>query len=67
VTGRFIKFPLKTQEIHEKEAAFYRIPSVPGVVSVIDCTHVKIIAPKENEVDYVNIKQQPQHEHTANV
>ena len=28
----------------------------PGVVGVIDCTHNKIIRPKEFEAKYVNIK-----------
>ena len=56
IVERFIKFPLDAAEIRQNQAQFYQIARFPGVVGVIDCTHVRIIAPKDNEVDYVNRK-----------
>ena len=59
IVARFIKFPLQPQDIQRNAAAFYRIAHFPGVVGVIDGTHVRIVAPTENEVDYVNRKKLP--------
>ena len=43
-------------DIQNNQAAFYRLAHFPGVVGVIDCTHIRIIAPSENEADFVNRK-----------
>ena len=32
------------------------VARMPGVIGLIDCTHVTIIRPEENEVAYVNRK-----------
>lgn len=36
---------------------FYAKYQFPGVVGCIDCTHVALVAPKENEHIYVNRKK----------
>ena len=57
IVARFIKFPFEPQAIQRNATAFYRIARFHGVVGVIDGTHVRIVAPTENVVDYVNIEQ----------
>ena len=47
--NQFIKFP-RTIEEKIKMAGF------PSVVGYIDCTHVRITGPRENERDFVNRK-----------
>ena len=53
---RFICYP--TTEEHKRYImkGFYAIAGFPGVTGVIDCTHVRIAAPYENEDSYVNRK-----------
>lgn len=63
VYTQFVKFPRTAQEIRTKQAQFYQIARFPGVAGAIDGTHIKIIAPVENENIYVNRKN----EHTINV
>lgn len=54
--SEFIKFPASAELVLVKEN-FYRIASFPGVVSAIDCTHVRIIKPcTENYEIYRNRK-----------
>ncbi|XP_045101457.1 putative nuclease HARBI1 [Portunus trituberculatus] len=54
--SRFVKFPTRQAEIPEKQAEFMGISGFPGVVGVIDGTHVRLISPKEYEAEYVNRK-----------
>lgn len=60
---RFIKFPLTLEETRVKRREFEELYGFPGAIGVIDCTHVRIIAPGEFEAEYVNRKGQ----HSINV
>ncbi|XP_050686985.1 putative nuclease HARBI1 [Eriocheir sinensis] len=53
---QFIRFPRTVPEIREKQQEFVQVANFPGIVGVIDCTHVRILAPREYEADYVNRK-----------
>ncbi|XP_067659984.1 putative nuclease HARBI1 [Haliotis asinina] len=54
--GRFIRMPINRQEIQHHQRQFHEIGGFPGVVGVIDGTHVRIISPTEHENEYVNRK-----------
>ncbi|KAK3880410.1 hypothetical protein Pcinc_015093 [Petrolisthes cinctipes] len=56
ILSRFIQFPVNLEEIRDIQGEFLRIAGFPGVVSVVDGTHVRIVAPKEYEEVYVNRK-----------
>lgn len=52
----FVKFP---STIHEKNAIkgrFMEATGFPGVIGAIDCTHIAILAPHEEEHNYLNRK-----------
>ncbi|XP_060592355.1 putative nuclease HARBI1 [Ruditapes philippinarum] len=51
----FIHMPSASQTRVTKEK-FYRISKFPNVIGAVDCTHVKIQAPTNNESDFVNRK-----------
>ncbi|XP_064091280.1 putative nuclease HARBI1 [Macrobrachium nipponense] len=53
---RFVKFPREIRDIQRKQTEFMQIANMPGVVGVIDGTHIRIVAPKEFEAEYVNRK-----------
>lgn len=38
----FIKFPSSPREIQKIQQGFHKIAGFPGVVSVVDCTHVDL-------------------------
>ncbi|XP_041364333.1 putative nuclease HARBI1 [Gigantopelta aegis] len=63
IIRRFITFPLNHHEVRMNEAAFLQIAGFPGVVGVIDGTHVRIQAPHKDEPEFVNRK----HFHSLNV
>jgi hypothetical protein len=48
-------FPCQVQADATK-TKFFRRYGFPGTIGCVDCTHVKILAPTENEGDYVNRK-----------
>ena len=55
--NQFIRFP-RTQ--HERDAAkqgFYEIANFPCAIGCVDATHIRIIAPTDNEWDFVNRKR----------
>ncbi len=54
--GRFTRMPIHRQEIQHHQRQFHAIGGFPGVIGVIDGTHVRIIAPTEHENEYVNWK-----------
>ena len=62
VIQRFITFPLTDAQLNHNKQACYHIANFPGVIGLIDCTHIKIIAPHVNEPDYVN----RHHKHSIN-
>lgn len=43
--------------VERKKAEFLPIAQFPGIIGVIDCTHVRIVAPKQEEAAYVNRKR----------
>ena len=45
---QFVKIPLLRQEVQRKQAEFMNIARFPGVVGVIDGTHIRIVAPKDD-------------------
>ena len=53
---RFLKFPTTQAEKDEVKKGFYELGGMPSTIGCIDGTHIKIIAPKDNEVDFVNRK-----------
>ncbi len=56
IVSQVIAFPLDIPTLQAQKTAFMHIAGFPGVVGVIGETHVQIIAPSEDEDDYVNRK-----------
>lgn len=60
----FIHFPTTPNEIQKAKEGFSGLHhGFPGIIGAVDCTHVKIQAPYENEFAYVNRKN----DHSINV
>ncbi|XP_049893663.1 putative nuclease HARBI1 [Epinephelus moara] len=57
IVTQFVKFPLDARTLQAHKRAFMDIAGFPGVVGVIDGTHVRIIAPSEDEAIFVNRKR----------
>lgn len=57
IVSQFISFPLDIPTLQAQKTAFMNIAGFPGVVGVIDGTHIRIIAPSEDEDVYVNRKR----------
>lgn len=57
ILTQFIKFPITLNETNRKKMDFVQIAGFPGVIGVIDGTHVRITAPREFEAAYVNRKR----------
>jgi len=53
--NEFVQFPTQ-EEAPKVMADFYKQANFPNVVGCLDCTHVRITAPSENEAEYVNRK-----------
>lgn len=60
---RYIRFPYTQAEQANIKMQFAAIAGFPNVIGAIDCTHVAIKAPSENEFAFVNRK----HFHSLNV
>lgn len=56
ILQQFIEFPTTQASVEENKAAFMDIGGFPEVIGVIDGTHVKIMAPSEQEEVFVNRK-----------
>ena len=54
--NHFIKFP-QSQDRDIIKQGFYEIANFPCVIGCVDAPHIKIIAPSENESDFVNRKR----------
>ena len=54
---RFIKYPTDVHTQNEIKRTFFAIGGIPGVTSLINCTHIRIMKPNRNEDAYVNRKQ----------
>lgn len=52
---RWVKLP-NQQEANDTKAKFYQMAGFPNVIGCVDGTHVRILAPIENEHEYVNRK-----------
>ncbi len=60
---QFIKFPQSQEERDSVKQGLYEIANFPCAIGIIDASHIRIIAPTENEWDFVNRKRY----HSANV
>ena len=54
IVSQFIKFPTSRAAVDRNVQQFELISGFPGLVGAIDGTHVKIVAPVDNEPLYVN-------------
>lgn len=54
---RYLTFPTDPDEIRRNKIDFMEIANFPGVVGAIDCTHIRITAPKEDPDAYINRKR----------
>ena len=61
--NEFVNFPTTNNEIISNQFKFREIAAFPRVVGCIDCTHIRIQAPFQDENDYFNRK----HYHSINV
>lgn len=54
---KYVKFPQSDEEIESTKAGFYIKYKVPGIIGLVDCTHLPLAAlKKEIEIPYVNRK-----------
>jgi hypothetical protein len=53
--GNYITFP-KEPKLSEIKGNFYSVANFPGVIGLIDGTHIRIQAPSDHEDQYVNRK-----------
>ena len=56
VLKRFINFPVTRERADRNKQDFHDIANLPNIVGAIDGTHIRIVAPKEQEEVYVNRK-----------
>ncbi|CAC5404787.1 HARBI1 [Mytilus coruscus] len=52
----FVSWPTDVDSINRIKCGFYRQCNFPNVLGCIDCTHVRIQAPSDDEPSYVNRK-----------
>lgn len=45
VFNRFVKFPSTLQELNDIRRKFFEKYNFPGIIGIIDCTHVAIVSP----------------------
>ena len=57
ILSQFIRFPVTPQETERRKAEFRVIAGFPEVIGAIDGTHIRIVAPREYEAEYVNRKR----------
>ncbi|KAK4874373.1 hypothetical protein RN001_013733 [Aquatica leii] len=56
ILGMTVRYPLTIEELEALRTSFYMKYRFPGAVGCIDCTHISVVAPQENEHLYVNRK-----------
>lgn len=56
--SQYLKFPTP-QESDKVKSDFYKVANFPGVLGLIDGTHIRIQRPSENENEYINRKFYP--------
>ena len=54
--NEFLRFPDDADELLQISNQFFEKCGFPGVVGAIDCTHIRIVKPKENPAGYINRK-----------
>lgn len=54
--AQIIQFPTTIEQKQLLKNEFFRKYHFPGVIGAIDCTHVRILAPREEEHNYLNRK-----------
>ncbi|KAM7108629.1 putative nuclease HARBI1 [Ciconia maguari] len=54
--AQFIHFPEDEATVQSLKDDFYGLAGMPGVLGVVDCTHVAIKAPNAEDLSYVNRK-----------
>ncbi|XP_063873402.1 putative nuclease HARBI1 [Scylla paramamosain] len=57
ILRRFITFPHTMDAVERKKAEFLHIAQFSGVIGVTDCTHIRNVAPKQEEAAYINRKR----------
>lgn len=57
LADRYIKFPRTVEEKNRIKETFMQHTRFPGVIGAIDCTHVAMIRPVQEEHNYLNRKQ----------
>ena len=54
IVKQFVNFPQSIDEVRLNQREFFAVSRFPGVVGVIDGTHIQIQAPSANEYEFVN-------------
>ena len=54
---QFVKFPDTQEKRDAIKQGLYEIANFPCAIGVIDASHIRIIAPSDNEWDFVNRKR----------
>lgn len=57
IMREYLTFPTENAVLQQNKADFMEIANFPGVVGAIDCTHIRITAPKEFPDEYINRKR----------
>ncbi len=55
LVNEFVSFP-KDNQIAQAKRSFFLLGNMPNTIGAIDCTHVHIQAPRENEWEFINRK-----------
>nr|XP_023027765.1 putative nuclease HARBI1 [Leptinotarsa decemlineata] len=56
LADRYVKFPTTNEERNVIKLAFHQKYNFPGVTGAVDCTHIRILHPVEEEHNFVNRK-----------
>ncbi|KAK4309423.1 hypothetical protein Pmani_018920 [Petrolisthes manimaculis] len=54
IIRKYCKFPIREDDCRGKAKDFQELAGMPGVIGVIDATHIRIKAPEGNENVYIN-------------